>query len=749
MPTSEWNFRASGQDSVVTAFRSIDQAAQKSQRATAQGFRKMRTSAERELRPIQKLAKRVAQDQALATFDAKAAGKAEREASRQSGKMRRGRARRRLARIREAKREAQQLQRIEVRKQQAMAKAQKRAADQERQATTGRRRRVAGGAIRGAGAVLGAGAVVAGAAARQALSLREKATRISIQARDPGKEGVDPAQLQREFQQTALKVVGTSAGDVASAVSAFVTKTGEIGLARQLQETFATVSQATGTDMAAIADAAADMMTQFDIKTIEGMQDAFATLTFQGKKGSFELKDAASQFAKLGAAAQRLGIGKGQRGVAQLGGLTQIARGATGSAEQASTAVQAMFRQLVAKSGDLEREGVKVFDEKGNARNIETVLTETVSRVGGTDLKQKKIGLQKIFGDEGIKALSPLIDAYAKATGDAAAKTKAVAAVMASAIDAPGKWRDVVQDAAIAGGTASSQITTAWESIVASVGTTLVPVLGDAATALAGFLTESSFLEVASGTLGVIFEVLGGAAKGLISIIESLPGFEKKELGVNQQIINKQREREALESKKEATMRKVRGGKQLSNAEVIQLNIDQQKIIDLKGEEAALEKGRGGGRFRKAGDVDALLTRQKFEEEAQKLGLGKRESAGIAEDILASPVKAERLKFSGPQGEARKALVKRFGQDVVSSRLIGGGEDAARVAGREDVRQLPPEEGGPDVSADINAAGKAMGAAGKATAPLAGIMARLREGAASAAKALADVKPTKRGDVDE
>src|SRR5262249_45431587 len=240
-------------------------------------------------------------------------------------------------------------------------------------------------------------------------------------ARGAGEKAVDPTILQKEFENTALATPGISANAVAAGTQLYVAKTGDLATARSMQHTFATVASATGSDYADIAGSAADIAQKFDIKGVEEMQQAFATLTFQGKKGAFELKDAAAYFSEMASAAQRFGVGTGPKALATLGGLAQIARTATGSAAEASTAIQDMFSELVAKAAKIKsHHRVDVFDKEGKARDVRDVLTELIGRVGGADLAKKKSELQQIFGIRGSRAVSPLISAFS----DAALQTK-------------------------------------------------------------------------------------------------------------------------------------------------------------------------------------------------------------------------------------------------------------------------------------------------------------------------------------
>lgn len=389
-----------------------------------------------------------------------------------------------------------------------------------------------GGQVKGAviGGVLAAGALgvgIAGAAGRDALRLREVSNRLSISARGAGEEAVDPKALQAEFQRTAINTPGQTAAGVAEAVQAFVTKTGRLDVARSQQGVFATVASATGGNIEDIGNAAADLFQKFDITKMEDMADAMAALTFQGKNGAFELKDAASQFGKLSAAASAFGLEKGSKGVKTLGGLTQIARSSTGSPEQAATAVEALFRQFITKSADIKKlTGTDVFTDKSHtkARDIQTLLMETIAGAKGDQTK-----LQSIFGDEGARGIKPLIATFndaqsaAKAggvkdeAGQVAAGLAALKKALSDAIDAPGDYAELQRDAAQAQQDSSAKMTAAWEKVTASVGDVLIPVF----TSLADKIADSP--EALAAFTGTI-EILTDALMGFIGFIESIIG---------------------------------------------------------------------------------------------------------------------------------------------------------------------------------------------------------------------------------
>lgn len=415
---------------------------------------------------------------------------------------------------------------------------------------------IRGAVIGGAVAVGALGLGITGGAARDALRLQEVSNRLSISARGAGEEAVDPNVFRREFEQTAIRTPGIRSIDVADAVAQFVSKTGNLDVARQSQGVFATVASATGSSIQDVSAAAADLFQKFDITSVEGMSDAMAALAFQGKAGAFELKDAASQFAKLSAAASRFGLDKGAGGVRVLGGLTQIARTATGSPEQAATAVEAMFRQFtsVAAQKQLRSIGVNPFkDRKGTqTRDVRELIVETITKSGGSLTK-----LQGIFGDEGIRAISPIISKFneaeraQKGTGTAAARS-----YIDEMVNAPGDFAELQKDAAQAQQDASAKLAATWEKLSSGIGQSVLPVLSKLAERLAN---SPDAIDAFVGTV----ENLAKALEFAISAVEAWAdflGISVKKKKTPEQIRDEERKKAADLQQKIKRIDEKRGG---------------------------------------------------------------------------------------------------------------------------------------------------------------------------------------------
>lgn len=367
---------------------------------------------------------------------------------------------------------------------------------------------------------IGAGLVAKGISlGQEAGQTHEAAARLSIASRGAGEEYVDKQQLVNEFYAVAHEIKGTTADEAAAAASKFVQMTGDLATARSSLETFAVVARATGGDMTDIAGTTAAISQQFGLTDPKQIQDVLAALVYQGKSGAFELSEAAHLFPRLLAAGASFGLKKDAQGVKTVGGIVQIARTATGSGEQASTAVENVFSALKAKSKDLAAQHVKVYEGKGSAkhvRNVTDILIDSIVKVGGKNLAKKNEKLTSIFGEQGIRALNPLISKYTDVVRDSKGtdKEKEAAGVAAlkemfdKAINAGGTWGDVVSDAGQAQQMNSAKITASFEELKQKVGDALVPAFAKIVTAI----TEAPEL----------VDAFGEAAKATAEALETL-----------------------------------------------------------------------------------------------------------------------------------------------------------------------------------------------------------------------------------
>ncbi|MGC4091373.1 MAG: phage tail tape measure protein [Polyangiaceae bacterium] len=331
------------------------------------------------------------------------------------------------------------------------------------------------------------GAALAATSVGQAISLDERARRLAVQGRGEGEAGRDPNELRKAFVQTGI-ASGIAPEQVAAGAAAFVNRTGDLDGAMANLGTFADVAQATGASIEDVARAAADMSQKLNIKSVEDMRAALALLTVQGKRGAFELKDMAEQFPEMAAAAANAGV-RGVGGVRELGSIAQVAMQATGSGAEASTSVQAMFRQLAAKSEAIQSgsafssgKKVQVFeggDAKKPMRNFLDVIGDVMQATGGNVVE-----LQDIFDIRGIRAVNPLIAAYREANqkagggkkGDEAGRT-AMQGVLSPFMTAPANYGEIQRDAGDIRKSTSIQIEVLMSQLKGALASELLPAI--------------------------------------------------------------------------------------------------------------------------------------------------------------------------------------------------------------------------------------------------------------------------------
>lgn len=562
-----------------------------------------------------------------------------------------------------------------------------------------------GGAVAGGALAMGTG----GAALRDAMSLQSMANRIAINARKHGQDFIDPVALRKEFEAAAIASRGAvKAEEIAAGTGVFAARTGDMAKARRFMGTFTTAAAATGTSYEDIASAAAELSTKFAIDTAEQMQEALASITFGGKEGSFELADAARKYAKLASAGATFGLDKGVGGVRVLQGLSQIAMSSTGDRDVATTAVEAMFRQIVTESKAIERLGVDVFtdDSRTKTRAITDILPEIMAATGGD-----KVLLQDIFKDEGKRAINPLIDtfsrAYQGATGPGgkratekdrvAAGKAAVSAQLSENINAPGTWADMMMDAEQATQSSTAKLGQMWERFVSSMADKALPALErmidkmevsqgaiDAfATAFEGFLDLIRFIGEDLGILKNPMENKGfrqdqerRRIREIDRQLQAMPSEEKaRSLEAAGDIAGAQTMRAQL-ANPETTKRMLR----LSADKMV----SQDRLAKLDRAEEGLAKARAmGGAAKSAEEFADLWVRLGGTDTAET----RMRAQIVAKGLAANPMGAKSATEEFLQGENADQRAARLGfaKSVAEQKVQAGGradERGAELAGK-------------------------------------------------------------------
>ncbi len=557
MAVIRYQFIASGADSVVAAYKGISKAAEDAAVRAERAAKRMRASmgaagaggpgaprgggagaggagagpaatdprVGREkavLREIEREQARASRDKARAEDKARKASERERERS--------------------AKAEVKAAEATAKARAREVAKAQAKM-DRAREARAESRRALMGdlgmAAVGAAGAGLMAGVATIGSMTAQGMEVDEMARRIAINSRLSGGKMLDARTIRQNMYEAAGEMPGQTAKGLAEATLAFQGATGQV-LDVSTLKSLATVASAAGAEIQDVAEAAAALSNNMDIKGAEDMADALSVLAIQGAQGQFELKDMASLMGRISAAAAGANVDKTVRGVAQVGALAQIARRGGGSAEQATSAVENLFRAMTSHADVFQKSGVDVFvaGSKGRQlRNTNDVLVESFKKTEGN-----KTQLGKMFGaqaDPIINILSDVFNEEMKRSKDLNKAGEAVRKQLEEAANVTNARNTIEEAATAAQQSTSAKITAAWEKATGKVTDRVLPALADAFTKL----EESGALDAMIDAFEFAADVISENMQAFSDFAEML-GFEKKRPSLDKQMEVAKKEQE-------------------------------------------------------------------------------------------------------------------------------------------------------------------------------------------------------------
>jgi hypothetical protein len=235
---------------------------------------------------------------------------------------------------------------------------------------------------------LGLDLSIAGHAGRaQAVAMQAQA--ISSAGYIPGAAGAqgqlqNPAAILKEIQAAGDKTA-TSFVDVGDALREFVAKTGDLETGRAVLNDIARLSKATNTNLVDMAEASAEVSNHLGNvpNKAEQVSAVMRIIAGQGKLGAVEIKDLASQMAKIAASAQAFEGG----GLANIGDLAILAqeaklRGGAATATQAATSVARFSEDLTKKTtiSHWTAAGLNAFADTGKTkiRSPEELILEAL-----------------------------------------------------------------------------------------------------------------------------------------------------------------------------------------------------------------------------------------------------------------------------------------------------------------------------------------------------------------------------------
>lgn len=255
-------------------------------------------------------------------------------------------------------------------------------------------------------------AISIGGTAKYLMELETQLKRIKVQA---GLSSVEISRFKDEiFQVANMRDVAKSPEELLQAVDTIISKTGDINLARKNLRNIGlamSASGGSGEDVGAMVAEMSQKLNVTDPKDIHTMLDLLAA---QGKQGTFELRDMATQGPRVFTAMNRTGR-QGVGAVREMGAMLQIVRRGTSSADQAATAYERMIGGLIEKQKELKKLGVDIWDPKAlkqgrqEMRSTITIFEELIRKTKGDQAT-----LSKLFGEEAIRGVSSMATEWQK-----------------------------------------------------------------------------------------------------------------------------------------------------------------------------------------------------------------------------------------------------------------------------------------------------------------------------------------------
>lgn len=252
----------------------------------------------------------------------------------------------------------------------------------------------------------GAGIAMAG---KSVIDFDARLARLAIQA---GKSAKDMLALKKTLFDVGSETYQTPE-DLLAAMEQIVEKSGDFDLAVKSLRDMGYTASASAAPLQDIGALTSNLSEKFGIAKTE-MREAFDILIEQGKTGAFTLMKMAGLGERLFTAAASWGM-KGKQSLRDFGAFLQIVKTGTGNEEQATTAVERTFADLIQnhkKVRELAR--VNIFDpvqskKQGRAvtRDFASVMKEIITNTKGDQVK-----LRQIFGDESIRAVNAMATKY-------------------------------------------------------------------------------------------------------------------------------------------------------------------------------------------------------------------------------------------------------------------------------------------------------------------------------------------------
>ena len=206
---------------------------------------------------------------------------------------------------------------------------------------------------------------------------------------------------------------GMDSNEMLSGLQAFTGKTGDLDMGLQTMSKLAELATATGSSFENMANAAAEAFNSDTTQSANDLMITMRSLAGEGKIGAVEIRDLASQAAKLTASAGKF-EGKKADNVITLGVMAQEAKKSGGAvnATEAATSV-ANFSSDVAKGKDkFDALGIRTEGKNGVLRGPEDIVKDALTKTGG-----KVTSVENLFGKRSARAVQGYAEIYRNAGG--------------------------------------------------------------------------------------------------------------------------------------------------------------------------------------------------------------------------------------------------------------------------------------------------------------------------------------------
>ncbi len=297
--------------------------------------------------------------------------------------------------------------------------------------------RVVGDLASGAGVDIDLGSM-----ARKNVSLESKAVALSNAGYMEGAGGAngqrqDPQAIVKQAREVAL-ATATDTNEAIDGLTAFVAKTGDLETGRAVFKDMAVLAKASGTSLEDMVDAAGDVSSALgDVPDkAAAIQQVMRAVTAGGKLGAVEMRDLATQMAKLASSAP-LFEGNVADNIRKFAALAQEARahGGASSATQAATSVSSFIATFTkgARLKEFSKFGVNTQGEGGKTRDFDAIILDAIvaassEKNGG--LSKMNVNMGQMFADRGARRATLGFEATYSAAGGGEAGIAAVREAM-------------------------------------------------------------------------------------------------------------------------------------------------------------------------------------------------------------------------------------------------------------------------------------------------------------------------------